>query len=257
VSRSDWKWGLLAIVLIALAAVALAMNQRQARLRERLLASLPDTAGADPSLVRFASREAQPLYARYCATCHGADMQGNRALGAPNLTDRVWLYGSGSVFDIERTVLYGIRSGNSKAHNVTDMPAFGLTGQLSEAEIRSLVQYVLQLSGRPHDTAAADEGRMLYQGKGGCFDCHSSDGSGNVDYGAPDLTANVWNSGGDAQALYNAIYFGQHRIMPAWRGTLSLAQIRALAVYVHARSQPALAAAATPSAYDSRPGAAP
>ena len=65
---------------------------------------------------------------------------------------------------------------------------------------------------------------------------HGADGRGNEDYGAPDLTRNVWNSGGDPQSLFAAIYSGQHRIMPGWRRTLSLLQIRALATYVYAAS---------------------
>ena len=49
----------------------------------------------------------------------------------------------------------------------------------------------------------------------------------------PDLTRNVWNSGSSSDDLYRAIYFGEHRVMPGWRGVLSLEQIRALAVYVY------------------------
>ena len=30
-----------------------------------------------------------------CAACHGADGKGNPALGAPNLTDKIWLHGWG------------------------------------------------------------------------------------------------------------------------------------------------------------------
>ncbi len=130
----------------------------------------------------------------------------------PNLTDKVWLFEKGDVFDIERTILYGIRSGASKARNVTDMPAFGATGRLSAGEIRNLVQYVDQLSGRPHQAQAASEGRTLYldAAKGNCGDCHGFNGRGNSYYGAPDLTKNVWNSGGGDQALYDAIYYGEH-----------------------------------------------
>ena len=165
-------------------------------------------------------------------------MRGNTSLGAPNLTDEVWLYGDGRVFGIERTVLYGVRSEQSKSHNVTDMPAFGLTGRLSDAEIRNLVQYLLQLSGRAHQAPAASEGAAFYNdvAKANCGECHGDTGRGNPDYGAPDLTVNVWNSGADPRALYDAIYFGQHRIMPGWIGTLSLAQIRALAVYLYSMS---------------------
>jgi hypothetical protein len=48
----------------------------------------------------------------------------------------------------------------------------------------------------------------------------------------------VWNSGSSAEDLYRAIYFGEHRVMPAWRGVLPLEQIRALAVYVYWVSHP-------------------
>jgi cytochrome c oxidase cbb3-type subunit 3 len=49
-----------------------------------------------------------------CAACHGADGKGNPALGAPNLTDRIWLYG-GSEPDIIATITNG-RSGQMPAH---------------------------------------------------------------------------------------------------------------------------------------------
>ena len=68
------------------------------------------------------------------------------------------------------------------------------------------MQYLLQLSGRPYEAQAANEGRALYTGVGNCGDCHGPDARGNTEYGAPDLTRNVWNSGGDPQALYAAIY---------------------------------------------------
>ncbi len=118
------------------------------------------------------------------------------------------------------------------------MPAFGLRGVLSAAQIHSVVQYLLQLNGRPYQVEAANEGRALYRGVANCGDCHGPDARGNSDYGAPDLTRNIWTNGGDPQSLYMSIYAGRHRIMPAWRGTLSLQQIRALATYVYSVSHP-------------------
>ena len=41
-----------------------------------------------------------------CAACHGADGKGNTTLGAPNLTDGVWLYGGG-IEDIVETIRRG------------------------------------------------------------------------------------------------------------------------------------------------------
>jgi cytochrome c oxidase cbb3-type subunit III len=203
------------------------------RLRARLLQSAPDALVKEPDLVKTAVTEAQPLYAQHCAACHGERLQGNTALGAPNLSDSIWLYGSGTVFDIERTLLYGIRSEMPKAHNVSDMPPFGLTGKLRPGQIREIVAYLLQLSGRPHDGQAALAGRELFFDEANCTDCHGADGKGNNDYGAPDLTANVWNSGSDPEAIYKSIYFGRHRVMPGWIGTLTLEQIRALSVYIY------------------------
>lgn len=233
-------------VLAALAAVgaawAGARHAQRERMERRLLAALPHDALADPRLVRFAIAEARPLFARHCAACHGADLRGNPAVGAPDLTDSVWLYG-GSVYEIERTILYGIRSGLGKSRNVTDMPSYGLRGRLTSGQIESVVQYLLKLSGRPHGAEAAEEGRALYYGAADCGDCHGSDARGDTDYGAPDLTVNVWSNGGDPRSLFDSIYFGRHRIMPAWFGTLSLEQIRALAVYVYAASHPAIGTA--------------
>lgn len=237
--RLNWKVTVAALVLLGGVLFAADLAAQRARLRTRLLAVLPDQAAVDPELVRFAIAQARPLYARDCAGCHRANLRGNPALGAPDLADRVWLYGSGSVYDIERTLMYGIRSGRSKGHSITDMPAFGLTGKLSDGEIRNVVQYVLQISGNPYDAAAANEGKDVFYGKADCGDCHGRDARGDSSYGAPDLTANVWNSGGDADSLYRAVYSGQHRLMPAWLGTLSLEEIRALAVYVYSASHPA------------------
>jgi cytochrome c oxidase cbb3-type subunit III len=231
--RLKWKWMLGALALLGAGVLAADLVAQHDRLGRRLLMAYPDQVVADPELVRFAIAHARPLYTRHCASCHGADMHGTPALGAPNLTDSTWLYGSGSVYDIERTLLYGIRSGRSKSHNITDMPAFGLTGRLSDGQIRSVVQYVLQLSGDNYDPAAANEGRRVFYGNAACGDCHGMDARGDSGYGAPDLTRNVWNSGSSPEDLYRAIYFGEHRVMPGWRGVLRLEEIRALAVYVY------------------------
>lgn len=75
-----------------------------------------------------------------CAACHGPEGKGNTAIGAPNLTDKIWLHGSG-----EETVVRAVTEG---WQNV--MPA--QAGRLSEAQIRVLAAYVWSLS---QSTAAA------------------------------------------------------------------------------------------------------
>ena len=51
----------------------------------------------------------QPKFETICAACHGVDGKGNHALGAPNLSDDVWLYG-GELATIRETIEQG-RSG--------------------------------------------------------------------------------------------------------------------------------------------------
>ena len=70
-----------------------------------------------------------------CFACHGMDGKGNIALGAPNLTDKVWLYGSSEAKIVE-TITKG--RGNQ-------MPAW--KDFLGEAKIHLLAAYVLSLSG--------------------------------------------------------------------------------------------------------------
>jgi cytochrome c oxidase cbb3-type subunit 3 len=70
-----------------------------------------------------------------CAACHGADGKGNQALGAPNLTDGIWLHGSGE--NIEQTIARG-RTNQMPAHK--DL--------LSPSKIHLLTAYVYSLSGK-------------------------------------------------------------------------------------------------------------
>ena len=69
-----------------------------------------------------------------CAACHGADGKGNHAVGAPNLTDNIWLYG-GSRKAVEATINYG-RNGV--------MPAW--ENILGEDKVHLIAAYVYSLS---------------------------------------------------------------------------------------------------------------
>jgi len=76
-----------------------------------------------------------------CAACHGADGKGNQALGAPNLTDDVWLHGWG-----EQAIVSMITNGK-----VNVMPA--QENKLTEAQIHVLASYVWSLSNKAGATA--------------------------------------------------------------------------------------------------------
>jgi cytochrome c oxidase cbb3-type subunit 3 len=71
----------------------------------------------------------------FCVACHGMDGKGMQAVGAPNLTDDVWLYG-GDAGTIRETVVGG---------RMGQMPAF--QDKLGEQRVRLLAAYVLKMAG--------------------------------------------------------------------------------------------------------------
>lgn len=83
-----------------------------------------------------AAAAGEPMFKSICGACHGADGTGNPMLGAPNLSDGVWLYG-GTPEAIEVSIHDG-RQGH--------MPAW--QSRLSEDEIHILAGYVHHLSQR-------------------------------------------------------------------------------------------------------------
>lgn len=221
-----------------LLAVTILHRVQTSQLEARLVRAQPEEVAHDAEFRHFAQSVGPAVYGKRCATCHGANFQGDRSRGAPNLADNVWLYGQGSVSDIETTILYGIRSGHPKAHNLIDMPALGRTGQLTPQDIRDVVEFVLKLSGQPHDATAVERGRAIFTGAGVCYDCHGVDGRGIPDYGTPALTGQdgAWMYGGDRDTLYKTVFDGRHGLCPAWIGKLSFVQIRALSLFLYEKS---------------------
>jgi len=82
-----------------------------------------------------AAKRGEPIFAEQCAACHGEDGKGMREVGAPNLTDAIWLYG-GELEDIVRQI-------TRPRHGV--MPAW--SGRLPDESIKMVTIYVHQLGG--------------------------------------------------------------------------------------------------------------
>lgn len=82
----------------------------------------------------------QARYETICVGCHGVDGKGNQLLGAPNLTDSVWLHGSD--FDSIRASIANGRD--------NEMP--GHAQLLGDTKVRLLAAYVLSLSNRHTET---------------------------------------------------------------------------------------------------------
>jgi cytochrome c oxidase cbb3-type subunit 3 len=80
------------------------------------------------------AQRGKELFAQNCVACHGPEAKGTPALGAPNLTDKTWLYGSA-----EATIIETVTNGRTN-----QMPAF--KEFLGEDKVHLLAAYVLSLS---------------------------------------------------------------------------------------------------------------
>jgi cytochrome c oxidase cbb3-type subunit III len=89
--------------------------------------SHPNANNLDPKTVAAG----KAIFAANCVACHGEDAKGNPELGAPNLTDKFWIYG-GDLETIDATV-WGGRQGH--------MPTW--EGRLSELDRKILTLYLL------------------------------------------------------------------------------------------------------------------
>jgi len=96
------------------------------------------------------------IYAANCVACHGPDGKGDRKFGAPNLTDKIWLYGGDKA-----TIVETITNGRAGA-----MPAWGQ--RLDPATVKMLAAYVHSLGGgekfvpdvQPEGEAKAEAGQV-------------------------------------------------------------------------------------------------
>jgi cytochrome c oxidase cbb3-type subunit 3 len=176
-----------------------------------------ETLAQDPTATRIGQR----LFIDNCAACHGRGATGNRLLGAPNLTDDDWLYGGDG-----KSIMASIQGGR---HGI--MPPFAAV--FGEAGVMNLANYVLSLSGAPHDATKAAAGKPSFTV---CSACHGPQGKGNVTIGAPNLTDQIWLYGGDAASIERTIRDGRGGVMPAWRTRLEDSEIRVIAAWVYAQS---------------------
>ncbi|MER9147135.1 cytochrome-c oxidase, cbb3-type subunit III [Mesorhizobium opportunistum] len=94
------------------------------------VASLSGTVG-DQSLAAPGAK----VFAENCVACHGDNAKGNKELGAPDLTDAIWLYGSG-----EAAIAAQVTAPKQGV-----MPAWG--ARLGETKVKELAVYIHSLGG--------------------------------------------------------------------------------------------------------------
>ncbi|MBX3622836.1 MAG: cytochrome-c oxidase, cbb3-type subunit III [Rhizobacter sp.] len=183
----------------------------------RYVAQPAEVLAKDPAAMGIGER----LFINNCAACHGSDARGSK--GFPNLTDGDWLYG-GSHETIKQTITNG-RQGA--------MPPMAAAVGSSE-DVSNVANYVLSLSGSPHNSIKAAAGKPKFAV---CAACHGADGKGNQAIGAPNLTDKVWLHGWGEDAIVAMVNNGKTNIMPAHGSRLTPEQIHVLAAYVWSLSQ--------------------
>lgn len=166
----------------------------------------------DPQAMAIGER----LFMNNCAQCHGSDARGSKSF--PNLADGDWLHG-GSPEKIRETITNG---------RIGMMPPMAAAVGSAE-DVRNVANYVLSLSGSPHDAVKASLGKSKFVA---CAACHGMDGKGNPALGAPNLSDDIWLHGWGEAAIVNIVNNGKHNEMPAQKDKLTEAQIAVLASYV-------------------------
>ena len=197
-------------------------NAETAPLYAKFAAMPPEEVAKDAKAMAIGER----LFMNNCAQCHASDARGNK--GFPNLTDNDWLHG-GSPEKIKETITQG-RIGN--------MPPMAAAVGTSE-DVQNLAQYVLSLSGSPHDSVKAELGKSKFVT---CAACHGPDGKGMQAIGAPNLTDNIWLHGYGANSIVERITQGKVNQMPAQNTLLTADQIHVLTSYIWGMSNKAAAA---------------
>jgi cytochrome c oxidase cbb3-type subunit 3 len=194
---------------------------------DRIAAMSVEEVAADPELLQYAMAGGRAVFGENCAACHGAGGQG--AAGFPVLADDDWLWG-GDLASIQQTVLHGIRSASDETR-ISEMPKFAADGLLEPGQITDATQYVLSLSGRAEDAAAAERGSVVFAEN--CAACHGEQGEGVPEMGAPNLADDIWLYGGSAAAIEAQVGNPKQGVMPAWNGRLDETAIKMATIYVH------------------------
>ncbi len=184
----------------------------EAPLYAKFAAMTPEEISRDPQAKQIGER----LFMNNCAQCHGSDARGSK--GFPNLTDGDWLHG-GSPDKIKETITLG---------RIGQMPPMAAAVGNSE-DVKNVANYVLSLSGSPHDSLRAALGKPKFSA---CGACHGANGAGNQALGAPNLSDNTWLHGYGESAIIAMVNQGKVNQMPAQAGKLTEAQIHVLTGYV-------------------------
>lgn len=117
-------------------------------------------------------KKVDAVFAENCTSCHGADGKGNKAVGAPDLTDDVWLHG-GSREEVYTSIAKGLNN---------QMPAFN--NRLTQNQILQVGTYLrsiqddypVEVSDPVRITSTNSDGPSLPDSAASCVACHGKNG---------------------------------------------------------------------------------
>jgi cytochrome c oxidase cbb3-type subunit 3 len=208
-------------------AVADVQAQRAEAMNQIAAASFDDIR-KDPQLMAVAMAAGRIIFADNCQPCHGAG--GGGQPGFPALAAGAWIWG-GTLPALQQTITYGIRSGDAKARS-SQMLRFGAFGILKPEQIQQVADYVMTLYGKGEDGKDVSAGKAIFAAN--CAVCHGAEGQGNRTIGAPRLASRVHLYGDARETVVAQVTDPRMGVMPNWNARLDTAQIKAVALYVHA-----------------------
>ena len=185
-----------------------------APLYAKFTSQTPEALAKDAQAMAIGER----LYINNCAQCHGSDAKGSK--GFPNLTLPVASRLATDSFDAVKATITNGRQGM--------MPPMAAAVGTAD-DVKNVANYVLSLSGSPHNELAAQLGKPKF---GACAACHGPDGKGNKALGAPNLTDKVWLHGWGEEAIVAMVNNGKTNVMPPQASRMTADQIHVLAAYV-------------------------
>ncbi len=198
-------------------------NADVAPLYAKYAAMKPEDVAKDAKAMAIGER----LFMNTCAQCHGSDARGNK--GIPNLTDNDWL-GGGTPDVIKNNITKG---------RIGMMPPMAAAVGTAD-DVKNVANYVLSLSGSPHDSLRASLGKPKFVV---CAACHGPDGKGMHAIGSANLTDDIWLHGYGEAAIIAMVNNGKTNQMPAQGDKFTPEQIHVLASYVWGLSNKGPAAA--------------
>lgn len=187
-------------------------NEQVAPIYAKFAAMPVEQIAKDPQARAIGER----LFMNNCSQCHGSDARGGK--GFPNLTDADWIHG-GTPDKIIETLTKG---------RIGQMPPMAAAVGTAD-DVKNVANYVLSLSGAPHDSVRANLGKDKFVV---CAACHGPDAKGMQALGAPNLTDDIWLHGFGEAAVMAMVNAGKVNVMPAQADKLTEPQIRVLAAYV-------------------------